>query len=93
MPLMSYDALHGYYPTTRGCTPILIDPNERDFLPVFSGGSGVMKRVPRMGLPPVEEMTPPPDPPTKRHRAPVDLPAVALVPSTKPKKERKARAA
>jgi predicted phosphodiesterase len=93
MPLMSYDALHGYYPTTRGCTPILIDPNERDFLPVFSGGSGVMKRVPRMGLPPVEEMTPPPDPPLKRHRTPVDLPAMALVPSTKPKKERKARAA
>jgi hypothetical protein len=36
---------------------------------------------------------PPWEPPPKRHRTPVDLPAVALVPSTKPKKERKARAA
>jgi hypothetical protein len=32
-------------------------------------------------------------PPTKRRRAAPDLPAVALVPTAKPKKERKARAA
>jgi predicted phosphodiesterase len=29
MPLMTYDALNGYYPTTGGVTPVLIDPNER----------------------------------------------------------------
>jgi predicted phosphodiesterase len=75
MPLMTYDALHGYYPTTRGCTPVLIDPNERDFLPVFSGGTGVMKRIPHMG-PPAPEPTPP-TPPTKRKRKPAPL---ALVP-------------
>ena len=88
MPLMSYDALHGYYPTTRGCTPILIDPNEREFLPVFSGGTGVMKRIPRMGLPPADEF-PPPTPPTKRKRTPKPLPALALVPGDKKQAKRK----
>lgn len=94
MPLMSYDALHGYYPTTRGCSPILIDPSEREFDVVFSGGMGTMKRLPKLGLPPVDEIVPPPTPPTKRRRKAADPPALALVPSDKPKRApRKAKAA
>lgn len=77
LPPTTYDELKGYYPTTRGCTPILIDPDERSYAPLFSGGYGLMPRTAQFTPAPPE----PPTPPTKCEREADDLPAVALVPS------------
>ena len=69
IPSTTYDELKGYYPTTRGTTPILIDPNDRLFYPVFSGGYGMMQRLPKLGMPPVEVMTAPPNPRKMKRKA------------------------
>jgi hypothetical protein len=91
LPATTYDELKGYFPTTRGCTPVLIDPNERSFMPVFSGGYGVLNRMPHMGAP--TPQAPPEPPPVKRKRTPKPLPAVALVAADKPKRKQTRKAA
>lgn len=91
LPLMTYDSVKGYYPTTRGCTPILIDPNEREFYAVFSGGYGAMKRPPTLSAPAAIAPDPePPTPPTKRARDVIAPHPLELVPHAKPRRRKRA---
>ena len=96
LPPTTYDQLKGYYPTTRGCTAILIDPDGREFAPVFSSALGLLQRrpvlAPAAASPPAPE-PPPPTPPTSRARDVVPPHPLELMPHDKPKRPARKRKA
>lgn len=84
LPPTTYDQLKGYYPTTRGCVAILIDPDGREFAPVFSSAFGLLQRPVQLAQPAPEP--PPPTPPTSRARDVVPPHPLELTPHAKPKR-------
>ena len=84
LPPTTYDQLKGYYPTTRGCVAILIDPDGREFAPVFSSAFGLLQRPVQLAQPVPEP--PPPTPPTSRARDVVPPHPLELTPHAKPKR-------
>ena len=84
LPPTTYDQLKGYYPTTRGCVAILIDPDGREFAPVFSSAFGLLQRPVQLAQPVPEP--PPPTPPTSRARDVVPPHPLELLPHAKPKR-------
>lgn len=91
LPPTTYDQLKGYYPTTRGCTAILIDPNAREFAPVFSSALGLLQRRPLLETLPPDPL--PPTPPTSRARDVVPPHPLELMPHDKPKRPARKRKA
>ena len=91
LPPTTYDQLKGYYPTTRGCVAILIDPDGREFAPVFSSAFGLLQRPVQLAQPVPEP--PPPTPPTSRARDVVPPHPLELLPHDKPKRPARKRKA
>ena len=91
LPPTTYDQLKGYYPTTRGCVAILIDPDGREFAPVFSSAFGLLQRPVQLAQPAPEP--PPPTPPTSRARDVVPPHPLELLPHDKPKRPARKRKA
>lgn len=91
LPPTTYDQLKGYYPTTRGCVAILIDPDGREFAPVFSSAFGLLQRPVQLAQPAPEP--PPPTPPTSRARDVAPPHPLELMPHDKPKRPARKRKA
>ena len=96
MPRDTYPELKGLPSLTLGSTPVLVNPSDREFYVVFSGGGrGAGRRRPTLTTAiaqPVPE-PPPPTPPTSRARDVVPPHPLELLPHDKPKRAPRKRKA